>query len=394
MYCTDRYGSQVNLDQRRHRIVRIFISSVRKGLEEERDSLPGLITALGHTPVRFEDFSAQPTPSREACLAALESADVCLFLLGPNYGHVFPETGQSATHDEWVHAQRLGKPRLVYRKNGVRFEPDQHAFTRLVEAYATGVFRDSFSNSVELQTKVVKGLRELESKPSPLTFGRLTHKPPLIWIADNNRGVPGVSSQGPLLELHVLPMDHPGYSTREMDRFIDSLVARVRGTEYIESSQALKLIRSQDHAVVSVEVDRRRAWDQPQNGEIKEVRLYKTGQLSVRSSLPTDRMGSILDADKLPQQLAEMLRFIGALAIFEEGYVVVAAGVPSSDGIISVDTFDPYRSRSLAHPLGIGRSVSFYRTEPDEFVSLAALDSGAREVGSSLSRAVFGQLLT
>ncbi|MFE3600706.1 hypothetical protein [Streptomyces sp. NPDC059142] len=35
-----------------------------------------MIRALGHTPVRFEDFSVQNTPSREACLKALASADV------------------------------------------------------------------------------------------------------------------------------------------------------------------------------------------------------------------------------------------------------------------------------------------------------------------------------
>lgn len=373
--------------------MRVFISSVRKGLEEERDSLPGLITALGHTPVRFEDFSAQTTPSREACLDALDSADVCLFLLGPNYGHVFPETGQSATHDEWVQAQRLGKPRLVYRKNGVRFEPDQHAFTRIVEAYATGVFRDSFSNSIELQTKVVKGLRELDSKPSPLDFRRLTQKPPLTWIADDDRGNSLGSSQGSLLELHVLPVDHPGYSAREMDQFIDSLVSRVRETKYIESGQALNLFRSQDHAAVSIENDRRRVWDKPQNGEIREVRLYKTGQVSVRSSLPRDQMGSILDPEVLPKQLAEMLRFIGALGIIQEGHVVVAAGVPS-DGVISVDTFDQHRSRSRAQPLGFGRSVAMYRTEPDESVSVAALENGAHEVGGDLSRALFDRLLT
>jgi Domain of unknown function (DUF4062) len=44
----------------------IFISSVRRGLESERDSLRGLITALGHTPVRFEHFGPQSTPSRQA----------------------------------------------------------------------------------------------------------------------------------------------------------------------------------------------------------------------------------------------------------------------------------------------------------------------------------------
>ncbi|MGC4922468.1 MULTISPECIES: DUF4062 domain-containing protein [Streptomyces] len=86
-----------NPQRRRHRSVRIFISSARKGLEVERDALDGLIRALGHTSVRFEDSFAQSTPSREACLKAVASADVCLFLLGPFYGHVFTETGPGSS---------------------------------------------------------------------------------------------------------------------------------------------------------------------------------------------------------------------------------------------------------------------------------------------------------
>lgn len=156
--------------------MRVFISSVRKGLEEERDALPGFILALGHTPVRFEDFSAQTTPSREACLKALASADACLFLLGPNYGHVFSETGQSATHDEWVHAQTLGKPRLAFRKDGVIFEDKQQDFARTVEAYATGLFRSSFSSTSDLQTKIAQALRELSSRPSPLELFEVDRK--------------------------------------------------------------------------------------------------------------------------------------------------------------------------------------------------------------------------
>jgi hypothetical protein len=36
----------------------VFISSVRRGLEDERDYLPALLKASGHQPRRFEDFSA------------------------------------------------------------------------------------------------------------------------------------------------------------------------------------------------------------------------------------------------------------------------------------------------------------------------------------------------
>lgn len=380
-----------NLDQWRHRSVRVFISSVRKGLEEERDSLPGFITALGHTPVYFEGVSAQTTPSREVCLSSLESADVYLLLLGPNYGHVFPETGQSATHDEWVHAQHLGKPRLAFRKSGVTFEDKQHDFARMVEAYGTGVFRSSFSSTPELQTQIALALRELESKPSPLEFARLTNLPSVFWIADSDKNS-SVDSPS-LLELHVLPIENSGYSVREFGQLADSLENRIRRTGYIESRLSLNLSKAQDHAVVIIEHDRRDTWDSIQIGEIREVWLHKTGQVSVRATLPKDRMGSILDPEALPNQLAEMLRFTGAMDILQQGPVVAAVGV-LANGMISIDHFDPHHSRTRAQGIGFGNPAKVYRTEPDESVSLAALDNGAAEVGGNLSRALLAPLQT
>jgi Domain of unknown function (DUF4062) len=49
----------------------VFLSSVRRGLEEERDNLPALIQAIGHECARFEDYTAQPVPSRQACPEAV-----------------------------------------------------------------------------------------------------------------------------------------------------------------------------------------------------------------------------------------------------------------------------------------------------------------------------------
>lgn len=147
--------------------MRIFISSVRRGLEAERDALPGLISAIGHTPVRFEDFTAQTVPSREACLAGVASSDVYLLLVGPHYGHVFEDTQQSATHDEWVAATAAGMSRLVYRKSSVELDADQAAFVAGIEDYAAGVFRDSFGTTAELLTKVVAKIRELAESSGP-----------------------------------------------------------------------------------------------------------------------------------------------------------------------------------------------------------------------------------
>jgi hypothetical protein len=101
-------------------------------------------------------------------------------------------------------------------------------------------------------------------------------------------------------------------------------------------------------------------------------------------------MGSVLDPEMLPKQVAEMLRLTGALGIIQQEHIVVAVGV--SSGGFSVDTFDPHRSRTRAQPFGFGRSVGVLRTEPDESVNLTALENGADEVASDLSRALFAQL--
>ena len=63
--------------------MQVFISSDRRGLEEERDALPGLITALGHTALAFEDFTTQSMPSRQACVDRVKAADAFVLLIGP-----------------------------------------------------------------------------------------------------------------------------------------------------------------------------------------------------------------------------------------------------------------------------------------------------------------------
>ena len=73
-----RVAGRIELGLVDNACVRIFISSTRAGPEEERDSLPGLITARGHDPVLFEQFTAKAAPSRAACPSDhhdLESAD-------------------------------------------------------------------------------------------------------------------------------------------------------------------------------------------------------------------------------------------------------------------------------------------------------------------------------
>jgi hypothetical protein len=160
--------------------MRVFISSVRRGLEAERDSLPGLIMALGHQPVLFEDFTAQAVPSREACLRGVQRSDVYLLILGPHYGQALSETGRSPAHEEFVVAQALGIPRIVMRKDGVNLDADQTAFAAEVEAYSTGLYRSSFVNAVDLQAKVARALRQVKSPPPTLKYRPLSSQATIV----------------------------------------------------------------------------------------------------------------------------------------------------------------------------------------------------------------------
>lgn len=256
-----------------------------------------------------------------------------------------------------------------------------------MEAYATGVFRDSFHDTAELMTKVVGKIKELESDRSPLSFAPLPQPVPLRWSLDQ-AGVEG-GANIPLLELHVFPLGFAGYSARELEELGNSLADRVRRSGAVKNDIALTSSSSQEHAIVSIPLSRPRTWNTPRPGGLMEVRLHKSGQVSLRATLPRDSMGSILDQDTLPQQVTSLLRLNGALDLIQRGRIIVAIGV-SDPNLTQIDRFNPHQSRTRAELSAYSRSFTL-QTEPDESTSLAALDTGAEEVAGILSRALIKQ---
>jgi len=359
--------------------MKVFISSVRTGLEAERDSLPGLIMALGHEPKRFEDFGAQAMPSREACLRGVNDSDVYLLLFGPNYGHVFPETGQSATHDEWTAAVTKGMPRLVFRKVGVEFEPEQEKFAKLVGDYGHGVFYAEFTDAADLQAKVVQALRSLEGQPSTLSFSPLSHPVEVTWREEG-------SSQGwnaalaPWLELHVVPLNAERRSARQLRELPDHLVTALRAAGALPVAAGAEPAVD-DGAVVIELPQQQRRWDEVHDCSLAGVRIAADGQFSLWWSLPGDRLGAILDADELVATVARGLRLVGALKVLPDGDSAIAIGLGGSLMTISEGrvTGTPRGSASMSTS-GSGP----VRVPPDEAVSGAAFDRGAEEVARSL----------
>lgn len=362
--------------------MRVFISSVRRGLEEERDALPGLISAIGHTPVRFEDFSAQTVPSREACLEGVNSSDVYLLLVGPNYGHVFEDTGQSATHDEWMAATAAGIPRVVYRKSGVELDVDQAAFAAMIEDYGAGVFRDSFRSTAELQIKVAGKIREFAEFSGPLSFTPITEPPVIQWRSQFALPAQGQQFSQAMLEVHVLPSPAVPLSARALAEVGDALVGRMRRSGLVDERAGLDTHSVEDGIYLLLGDDARGGWNSSVEGRTLGLRIGKSGQVSAWASLPRDGLGAILDPAQLPVQIAGLLRLIGHTQAILSPYIAIAACI------------GPVKTLSIGSISDMPRSSAQFllmseqplQSVPDELAAFSALDVGAPEVGSMVSR--------
>lgn len=130
-------------------------------MEQFRDAAAGGITALGHTPVRTEDFGATARSPQQACLEGVRSSEIVVLILGRSYGAVQP-FGGSATHEEYREALREAIPILAFIQAGVDRDPEQERFVREVQDWESGRFTVNFRTEAELRDQLVGALHRLE----------------------------------------------------------------------------------------------------------------------------------------------------------------------------------------------------------------------------------------
>jgi hypothetical protein len=370
--------------------MKVFISSVRRGLEEERDALPGLIAALGQTPLAFEDFTSRSMPSRQACVDGVNAADAYVLLIGPHYGHRFEDTGQSPTHDEWITAQRAGMPRLVFVKDGVEMDDDQREFYRSISNYMSGVFYNSFASTADLLTKVAAALRDLDAVPRPLTWSPLIEPVTPTWRrdfdpqADTNY----VSALHAQLEVHIVGQPAQPRSARQMGELASVLAARVRSAGIVGDAQPVEVSQSEDGslmiAIPAAPHSDRGGLQQVYPAGVTGLRIARDGQVSIWGSLPADTMGSVIDRDDLAVQLGEMLRMIGSLNVVDQQAVAIGVGVDNISMLSAGRVTELPRSQATF----LSTSQEPLRVLPDELVSISALSVGALEAAQPLARAL------
>lgn len=141
--------------------MRVFISSIIGGFEPYRDAAATAVRALGHEPIRAEDFGASASTPQQACLKAVRNSDLVVLLLGARYGFRQP-SGKSATHEEYDEAVMERKPVLPFVQDGVHREPEQERFVQGVRGWASGAYSASFNSPEELRDEVVHWLHEHE----------------------------------------------------------------------------------------------------------------------------------------------------------------------------------------------------------------------------------------
>ena len=97
------------------KILKFYISSTFKNLQEERNLLAEYLSKNLQLPIRTEIASSDPVLNQ--CLADVEACDTMILLVASSYGTiVVGPDGQrlSITHHEFLHATKMGKPVLAF----------------------------------------------------------------------------------------------------------------------------------------------------------------------------------------------------------------------------------------------------------------------------------------
>jgi hypothetical protein len=360
----------------------VFLSSVRRGLEQERDSLPALIQAIGHECTRFEDYTAQPVPSRQACLRGVDQADVYLLLLGGRYGEPIFDSGLAPTEEEFTRARQRGIPMLVFVKQGIEVEPVQQGFIDRVEEYTGGRFRAGFRTAIDLQPKVAGALAEIAAQQAPLAYTPLPATAHLVvpWVYDPADRAGAFMSHAAILECHALPLAAPRLPAASLDTLADRLAELGRLHRLFRTEQALQ--PTHDPEGVAVTGTNRQ---QPRAG----LTVRRNRAVSVWTELERDMLGHIVEASDLAERIAGMLR-LAADVLPADSDVALAAGLGPTDQIVEGRVSDLGRRNQASLGSGFGRQA-LARAEPEDAVPAATLRSASGEIGQELAARVLRQ---
>jgi len=158
---------------------KFFLSSPKKGLDEERKLLLSFEKNYDVYVSAMEKFPATSATPKETCLQHLRSSEFVILLMGPYYGSVDSESGLSNTETEYEYAKDYGIPVFVFVKAktleswSAQDEGDERKkHESFFEKAKHEKWRVSFNDNQALQEEVKKSIeyfdRENSKKYGPL----------------------------------------------------------------------------------------------------------------------------------------------------------------------------------------------------------------------------------
>lgn len=372
--------------------MKVFLSSVRRGLSAERDYLPDLLRAVGHEPSRFEDFGARDAPSRKACLTGVAQADVYVLLLGEHYGDPMEDSGLSPTEEEFTFAQQRGIPILVFVKSNMPVEAAQAEFKDRVGDYQQGRFWAQFDGPMDLGPKVLAALKDLSLPKAPLTFSPLSVPVAVSWRSERRALPPSQGYSTPVLELQVLPIGPgPLAGVAGLPGLAQSLAGRARELGFFGQADPLS-VSSDGTSAWAVRTATTEAGGAAWRGGFGDRRtdpysglvVDRDGTMLVFQSIPTDSLGALINAEDLEQRLTVLLRLAGAFLPSTE-HLAVAVSLEPLERVAEGDPAEVGRRSSGSMPHGRGSAA---RVGPQDQIPAATLPDAVSDLASEYAARV------
>lgn len=133
----------------------IFFISSTSDLQDERQAVEDGLHDLSFDGARYEAFPSMPFAPMQACLDAVRDSNAFIVILGARYG-TRVDGRLSATHVEFRHAKKLGKPIFAFVLRRDEYDVDQQEFIREVEATVMRCLR--VADASELRRQVMRAI--------------------------------------------------------------------------------------------------------------------------------------------------------------------------------------------------------------------------------------------
>lgn len=153
--------------------VRVFLSSTYYDLSTTRTELEDFLKESGYEPILFETASSSPFLSGpDSAVLHATSCDICILIVGTNYGSINKKSNISFTHNEYRSARDNGRPIFVFIDNStiIKFElylsrsdhdfwtEEEKSLFNFIKEISAERSRFSFTNLKELRDAIKKQL--------------------------------------------------------------------------------------------------------------------------------------------------------------------------------------------------------------------------------------------